>query len=200
MTQLGGSFRFVKLQVVAELLADLGCTGRLNIVEGNWSGDVVLVAGQIVDAHLGDEFGRAAFESIALGLRQADFSFSEEPVDAEQPPLVAESERETFLMALSEESAALASVIPTLSSIPRFGDVDSQVQVTIKRSTLSILPLIAAGQTLERIATGRGLARTLRDIASLVDGGLIWLEEPRPLPERWAAELKRTPVAMPHPR
>lgn len=77
-------------------------------------------------------------------------------------------------MALSDESVRLANLIPTLSSIPRFSDGGNEAQVTIKRATLNIIPLIATGQTLEAIARDRGLARTLRDVAALVDAGIIW--------------------------
>lgn len=98
-------------------------------------------------------------------------------------------------MALSDESVRLANLIPTLSWIPRFSDGGNEAQVTIKRATLNIIPLIATGQTLEAIARDRGLARTLRDVAALVDAGIIWLEEVSPLPRHWATELQRVRVA-----
>jgi hypothetical protein len=137
-------------------------------------------AGQVVDANLGDEHGRNALESIALGLRCADFNLAEEPVAGERPPLIAEADRVSYMTGLCAESDRLAKVIPTLSCVPRFVDqvphIAAEGQLTLRRSTLCFIPRIAAGQTVEKVARERGLARTLRDVADLVEGGLVWLD------------------------
>src|SRR5207302_1014671 len=75
MTQFGASLRFVDLAAVIELLASLASTGRLRVSYGAWTGEIVLRRGQIVAAHLGDEIGRAALESIAVGILDGDLSF-----------------------------------------------------------------------------------------------------------------------------
>jgi hypothetical protein len=69
-------------------------------------------------------------------------------------------------------------------------------QVMIGRATLNLIPLIGSGQTLEGLARQRGLARTLRDVAALVHGGLVRLEPKAesPAPVAPARPLRAAPV------
>jgi hypothetical protein len=186
MTQFGGSLRFVQISAVAELLAGLGATGRLYLKQGDWTGDLVLREGLIIGASLGTERGRAAFESIVLGLTCAEFSFVDEPVGADGKPLVDEAERSAYMNALKDDRERFEQLIPTLSSVPRLVNRPveglGEGQVTIGRATLTLIPVLVSGQTLEGLAHERGLGRTLRDVAALVQGGLVRLEEGPPVP------------------
>jgi hypothetical protein len=190
MTEFGGCFRFVQLSVVTQILADLACTGRLHITQDDWTGDLVLRGGQIVAASLEAERGRSALESIAIGMTQADFSFVDEPVSVDDEPLIDEAERMAYMNALKDERQYLEKSIPTLSCIPKLVDrpletMGGEAQITLGRATLKLIPVIASGQTLEAVARERGLASTLRDVAALLNGGLVRLElqEVSPVPD-----------------
>src|SRR5262249_15284223 len=118
MTQFGGSLRFVQLPAVAQLLAELRCTGRLRMRRDDWTGEIVLREGQIVGASLGAERGRAALEAIALALPDGDFDFVDGPVNEDGLTLVAEPERAAYLDRLNAERQRLSAAIPSLSMIP----------------------------------------------------------------------------------
>ena len=62
MTQFGASLRFVEFAAVAELLANLGSTGRLRISHGAWVGEILVRRGQMISASLGAETGQASLE------------------------------------------------------------------------------------------------------------------------------------------
>jgi Domain of unknown function (DUF4388) len=190
MTKLGGSLRLVRLPILVQLLADIEATGQLRIARDGWTGEVDFRGGQIVGARLGAEHGRPALESIALGLMDADFSFVETSISSDVESLVALEHRAAYMAGLSAEAQRLLQLIPSLSVTPRlsdapFGDA-TDAQVTVPTAALQLIPAIALGQRLEQIARQRGVARTLRDLVALVNGGLVSLE-PAPTP----------PVAVP---
>src|SRR5438445_11466944 len=100
MTQFGASLRFVDLAAVIELLASLASTGRLRVSHGAWTGEIVLRRGQIVAAHLGDETGRAALESIAIGILDGELSFVDEVVAEDVGVLLRPEHRAEYLQRL----------------------------------------------------------------------------------------------------
>jgi hypothetical protein len=185
MTQLGGSFRFVQLPAVTQLLAELGSTGRLCVTHADWAGEIVVHEGQIIEARLGAERGRAALEGIALALSDGEFSFVDDPVAAAAPDessevLLTSSERGAYLDRLGDEHQRLAKLIPSLKLVPRLveapnGD-SADTQVTIGAAALQLIPALVFGHPLDHVARQRGLARTLREVAVLMEGGLVKLE------------------------
>src|SRR6266851_2233530 len=183
MTQFGGSFRFVQLPAVTQLLADLRSTGRLCVAHQEWTGEIVVREGQIVGARLGAEHGRAALEAIAAALPDAEFSFTDEPVSETSEVLIPPAERAAYMERLGAEHQRLAKLIASLGLVPRLvSESDGKcadTQVTIGAAALQLIPALVFGHTLERIARERGLVRTLRDVASLMAGGLVTLE-PQP--------------------
>jgi hypothetical protein len=180
MTQFGGSFRFVQLAAVAELLAELRSTGRLCVAHAEWTGEIVVRGGQIVGARLGAEHGRAALEAIAVALPDAEFNFTDEPVDSASELLVSAAERAAYLERLGAEHLRVVKLIPSLGLVPRLRSESdgssADTQVTIGAAALQLIPLLVFGHTIEHIARDRGLARTVRDVASLMDGGLVTLD------------------------
>src|SRR5216684_5235681 len=134
MTQFGGSFRFVQVPAVAQLLADLRSTGRLCVAHQEWTGEIVVREGQIVGARLGAEHGRAALEAIAVALPDAEFSFTDEPVAETSEALVSAAERAAYLDRLGAEHQRLVKLIPSLGLVPRLvpasDDNSADTQVT----------------------------------------------------------------------
>jgi hypothetical protein len=194
MTQFGASLRFAELPAVAELLANLGSTGRLTLSSAESKGEILVRRGQIVGAFLGGETGKAALEAIALGFHDGELSFVDELVGEEGEPLVADDERAECMERLNAERRRLMDVIPSLALIPRLvelsGGDTAEGQVTVGASALQLVPALASGQTIKQLAAQRGLARTLRDVATLLEASVISLSDTAPAP-------KRAPVATP---
>lgn len=181
MTQFGGSLRFVQLPAVTQLLAELGSTGRLCVSHAEWTGEIFMRVGQIADARLGAEHGRAALEAIALALPDGEFSFVDEPVPAAEhasPALVPADERRAYLDGLGAERQRIARLIPSLTLVPRLVEAPADTQITIGAAALQLIPALVLGHSLATVAKRRGLARTLRDLAVLIEGGLVTLDPP----------------------
>jgi hypothetical protein len=191
MTKLCISLRFADLPAVVELLASFGGTGRLRINHVAWSGEILVRRGQIVRASLGAECGRAAFEGMAIGLLDGELHFADEALAEDGEPLLDPAESAKVLKRLSRERQQVVHLIPSLQLVPRLVETtdsrptDKRVTlVAVGAAALEILPSLAFGRTLEEIARERGLARTVRDIATLVAGSAVKLEAREP-PARW---------------
>lgn len=185
MTKLCTSLRFADLPAVAELLASAGSTGRLRITHGAWSGEILMRRGQIVRASLDAECGRAALEGMAIGLLDGEVNFADEALSEDGEPLLDPAESANVLKRLSRERQQMVSLIPSLQLVPRLVEstdsrpTDKRVTlVAVGAAALQIIPSLAFGRTLEEIARERGLASTVRDIATLVAGNTVKLEAP----------------------
>jgi len=200
MDQLKGSLRFIPLAAVTRFVASLGSTGRLKLSQGAWSGDITLRNGEVVAARLGGfETGRVALDGLVLGLGDADFAFADEPVDASLEPLMGRDELEAYLTGLIAERERLHLPTDALSRVPCLIDQPANgseaSQVTIQAGALQLIPALLHGNTLEQIAQRRGLARTLRELATLQAGGLARLEAAPVSAQPAAAPVAAAPVA-----
>ena len=196
MDQLKGSLRFVSLPAVTQFIAGLGTTGRLKLMQGAWSGEITLRDGQIVGAQLGTERGRSALEGMVLGLSEAEFAFLDGVVDAEAEPIVGRDKLGGFMAALVSERDGLMDTLGTLNGVPRLIDSGPEgTQVTMQAGALQLIPMLVHGQTLEQIGLRRGLARALREIAALREGGLVEIDPGRATAEPTTATA--TPASAP---
>jgi hypothetical protein len=179
LEQLRGRLSTIPLPAVLQLLCQLHSSGRVRISQGIWSGEFALRGGEIVSARLAHEHGRAALEGMVLGFANADFMFAEEDVEDSEELLVSSHALADFLARMSVEREQLKHVTCVLDSVPQLVEdtaTDLNVQpVTIDGTTLSLLPALVYGRTLEMIAQRRGLMRTLREVAALHAAGLVCL-------------------------
>jgi hypothetical protein len=88
--------------------------------------------------------------------------------------------------------------VPCLVDQPAEGDQESS-QVTIQAAALQLIPALVYGHTLEQIAQRRGLARTLREIAVLRNGGLVRLESAPADPTAGAQRTRAATAPAPGP-
>ena len=206
MDQLKGSLRFIPLPAVTQFIAGLGSTGRLQVTQGAWSGEITLGTGQVVGAQLGAERGRPALDGLVLALTEAEFAFVDGPSAPEAEPLLSREELAGYMAGLVAERERLQPVVGMLSSVPCLIDQPASggsdgSQVTIQAAALQLIPALVYGHTLEQIAQQRGLARTLREIAALRSGGLVRLEATPAAPATPAPTLQvvpPTPAAADH--
>lgn len=199
MDQLKGSLRFVSLPALTQFIVGLGTRGSLKLSQGVWSGEITLRDGQIIDAQLGTERGRAALESMVLALTEAEFAFLDGVVDSDAEPIVGRDELGRFLAALVAERERLLVTAGALNGVPRLIDICPEgSQVTVPAGAWQLVPMLVHGHTLEQIALRRGLARTLRELARLREAGLVQTIEPGRATETPAAMT--TPADVPAPR
>ena len=202
MDQLKGSLRFIPLPAVTQFIAGLGSTGRLQVSLGAWSGEIALGNGQVVGAQLGAERGRPALDGMVLALTEADFAFVDGPAEVAGEPLLSREELASYMAGLVAERERLQPVVGMLNSVPCLVDqhtTGSETnQVTIQAAALQLIPALVYGHTLEQIARRRGLARTLREIAALRNGGLVRLEAtPAAPPTLQAIPAAQAPARAP---
>jgi hypothetical protein len=182
MRELVASLAFAGLPSLAQLLADLGSTGRMRITKEAWSGEIVFRRGQMVSARLANESGRAAVEGISIGLSDGDVSFEHESLEVDSEPLVEPAEMTGYLMRLSVVRDRIAELIPSLHTIPtlveRVEPGTGQRPVTPGMAGPYVNPELVSGRTLDQVAFDRGLGRTVREVAGLVEAGVVRLVRP----------------------
>jgi hypothetical protein len=186
------------LAALVRFLAGLGKSGRVAVAQGGWRGEVRLHRGALVGARLGDTTGAAAFEGMALGLRDARFVVRDEAEpgpDGEGQWRVAADALPAYLERLLAERERLLRLVPSLRLVPRPRSVPvTDGQVTIGADALALLPALAGRETVEHLARTRGLAACLRQVAALVELGLVELGPAAP-----PASQPSAPVPSPAP-
>jgi Domain of unknown function (DUF4388) len=181
MTQLSGTAAGITLTVIVRVLAELRLTGRLQVSQDGWTGDVAFDQGQIVAVEFGTERGWPALEAILLALPEGQCSFSPEAPTAEPNSALSLEALEARLDQVAQRRARLASRVPSLTAVPRMReprDWRSGADVTLPRSALSTFMAIDGRRSVGELCLGHGLVRTLTDLATLVDLGLIDMEVP----------------------
>jgi hypothetical protein len=182
---LSGSLSSLNLPAILRFLSGLQKSGELSVSYQRWQGTVALQDGALIGASLGSESGASAFEGMAIGLPEGKFVFRE---DAPAPTASAWSvdvgEVAGYLSRLEAERAQLLGQLPRLGLVPALaptpGPTTSSETVTIDADALALLPHLSRRCTVEQLALERGLARTIRHVARLVELGLIILETPAP--------------------
>jgi len=198
VTELSGSLEGIGLLAVVRFLASVAPTGRLALVDGSLQGWLDLDAGALVGATFDQEHGLPALEAIALALGTGRFEFHDTP-PAEHSLRLAPAEIDERLEQLAQEQRVLAAAIPSLSGVPSvILDEAAEAQngqVALERDTLRLLLRLDGRRTVAQLARERGLLRTLRQLAQLVQLGLARIDLPSTAPV--AAAPPPTPEPAP---
>src|SRR5579885_196658 len=208
MTDLYISMHTTGLTLGMRALAGLRLTGRMAVVRDRWAGELSFDEGRIVGAAFGAEQGILALEAILCAMPHARCTFLEGPPASERNLDLAGDHLERHLDELGQRAAALASVIPSLTAVPRRAELDDLFrpgeQVVLPGSALATLLLVDGQRTVQDLCRDRGLVRALDDLALLVHRGLVCMEarsgEPvtrlAGLPYRLAALLRAARVHL----
>jgi hypothetical protein len=171
------TLRFSRLSATVDLLAGAGGTGRLGLTHGVWRGEVLLQDGEIFDATLGAESGLAALDGLGLGFLDGRLTFAASEHRQSASPLLGGADQRAYLEQLDAERSKLRAIVPSLALVPRVADTSgSNARPALGAAALELLAHLGRGEAVEQIAIQRGLARTLRDLASVVEAGLVVLE------------------------
>jgi uncharacterized protein DUF4388 len=181
VTELSGTLEGIGLAPLVSFLAGLGKTGRLAIDDGPMGGEVLLEAGQVVGAAFDAERGLPALDAIGLALGKGRFQFTEQDgLLTEHNLTLTSQELRQHLDQLDREQAMLAAAIPSLSAVPRVvvDEADGQDEIGLDRDTLRLLLVIDGNRSVAALARERGLLRTLKQLARLVQLHLVRVEAP----------------------
>ena len=180
MTELSGTLDGIGLAPLVGFLTDLSKTGRLAVSDGPTNGTVYLESGRVVGAVFGAERGVAALDAIGLALGSGRFGFVDDTGEPDRNLALEPAELKRHLDQLTRERATLAAAVPSLTAVPRavVDDSSEQDELALDRDTLRLLLALDGRQTVTQLAQERGLMRTLKQLAKLVELGLARLDVP----------------------
>jgi hypothetical protein len=158
---------------------------------------VYLEEGRVVGAGFGSERGLAALDAIGLALGSGRFGFVDDGAEPDRNLAMEPADLRRHLDQLQKERAKLAAAIPSLTAVPRAAVDDSadQDELALDRDTLRLLISLDGRQTVTQLAQERGLMRTLKQLARLVELNLASLDVPT---SQYAAPPP-TPISTPTP-
>ncbi|HLH21420.1 MAG TPA: DUF4388 domain-containing protein [Chloroflexota bacterium] len=172
----------IDLDVVVRVVVGLRLSGRLCVQRDGWTGSVSFDHGQIIAAEFETEQGWSALEAILVTLADGQCTFSHQAIATDgslpEPPESLEAQ----LDRAARRRARLASAGPSLSAVPQLhpleGARQSGGEVTLPCSALTTLMAIDGQRTVGQLGLAGGLVRTLENLATLVDLGLVVIAEP----------------------
>jgi hypothetical protein len=183
---MAGVLEGIGLPALMRFLGGLRVSGRLRLTRAHWVGDLTLAGGDVVGAAFGPERGGEALEAISLALTDGDFAFEAGEVGRERDSGLPEEAARHVQRVLDEYRSGTG---PLLSPTVVYWAVDPMEAgtdggpVSLDRGTLHTLTAVAArGRTVDEIAAFRGLARSVREIATLSALGLVSSEDLPPAP------------------
>jgi hypothetical protein len=178
MTELCISTAGRDLALIVRLLASLRLTGRLEVVQGHWAGSMCFDQGRLVAAAFQTEQGLLALEALLIALPDGRCTFySGAPANVANLQL-GRRELEAEVQQLAQRQARLERVVPSLAMVPRASDAPDTPSlldevIALPRSALATLAAIDGRRNINAICGKRGLVRTLEDLATLENRGLI---------------------------
>ena len=173
---------------LVHLLTDLHKTGLLHLEDRRWAGEMGFVDGSLVSAAFESERGLAALDVMLLLLRNADFRFADATSVHDRNVELAENEVQDHLTAYAQGRAGLGQRIPSLDAVPILIEGGTTPpageRFVLDRSAVRLLLEIDDRRTVDDMLGGESTSQTLKDLARLVDLGLVRMK----LPDASAAE------------
>lgn len=179
--ELSGELTGIGLRPLVRFLSDLKKSGILLIHEDRWTGTLGLVDGHIVGANFADEQGLAALDAIFFALQHGSFEFNSR-ADCEHNVLVQPWELAEHLDSLDAEIGQLGNLVTSLSAVPAHTEVIPDREFALTRTSISLLLAVDGRRTVADHARERGLLATLRELAVLLQLGLVTMQTQAPAP------------------
>jgi hypothetical protein len=177
--ELSGDLNGIGLRPLVNFLSDLKKSGRLVVRDDRWTGTIGMLDGQIAGANFADEQGLAALDAIFFALQHGTFEFNSGGRCEQNVPMQPRALAE-HLETLDEEVQQLANVVTSLSAVPGHSESIPDGEITLTRSSLALLLAVDGRRTVADHARDRGLLATLRDLAELIQLGLVSMQAPTP--------------------
>ncbi|MBV9323604.1 MAG: DUF4388 domain-containing protein [Chloroflexi bacterium] len=177
--ELSGQLRGIGLRPLVNFLSDLNKNGRLVVRDDRWTGTISFVDGQIVGANFAGEQGLAALDAIFFALEHGSFDFNT-TADCEHNVLVQPQALAEHLDTLHGEIQQLGDVVTSLSAVPGHAESIPDGEFALTRSSLALLLAVDGRRTVADHAREHGLLATLRELATLIQLGLVTMQAPAP--------------------
>jgi Domain of unknown function (DUF4388) len=175
VAELSGSLDGIGLVPLVRFLTTVVGSGRLVVRDAELSGRLDIEDGVLVGAVFDHEQGMPALEAVALALANGRFDFREADGPVDHNLRLSADQLSEALDRLNREQVALSAAVPSLSAVPHLlldqGSDDRQV--SLDRDTLRLLIRLDGRRTVAELARERGLLRTLRQVAQLVQLTLV---------------------------
>lgn len=191
MGEFYGSLQDIGLPEILSFLKGLNKTGSLRISQGRLTAEASLDAGRVTAASFGEERGASALEAIMLGLSSGSFTFTDGSLAGGQNVDLEPDELQARLAAFDEERKALALAVPSLAGVPRVAKAPGTTgEVVLDGGAIETLLAVNGERTIAELARTHGLVQTARELAKLLDNGLISVDaqEPEPVAQRTIEE------------
>ena len=184
MAELSGSLEGIGLVALVRFLTSVAEAGRLVIRDGDMTGVLDINDRSVVGATFDHERGMPALEAIALALGRGRFDFRDATQPVERNLRLASEQVGERLEQLAREQATLSAAIPSLLAVPYLilEEGNDNREVALDRDTLRLMIRLDGQRTVAELARERGLLRTLRQLAQLVQMGLARVEAGEAVP------------------
>jgi Domain of unknown function (DUF4388) len=178
VAELTGRLEGIGLVPLVQFLTSVAGNGRLIVRDAELSGRLDIEDGVLVGAVFEHEQGTPALEAIALALANGRFDFREANGPIDHNLRLSADQLSEVLDRLNREQVALRAAVPSLSAVPHLmlGEGSDDRQVSIDRDTLRLLTRLDGRRTVAELARERGLLRTLRQVAQLVQLTLVQVD------------------------
>jgi hypothetical protein len=177
VAELNVSLSNIDLILVVQIITDLQLTGQVQAVQDDLTGAFSFDQGRMIGAAFDTEYGLAALELIFLTMPDAVCTFSAALPVSEPDIDLSGRDLDTFLYELSRRRWHLAAAVSSLAAVPQMihpHEVSELGEtVVLPPRALTTLQMIDGRRTVRAISQDLGLARTICDLAILVDRGLI---------------------------
>ncbi|MDQ3699509.1 MAG: DUF4388 domain-containing protein [Chloroflexota bacterium] len=170
------------LPALLRLLTGLRKTGCLRLVDGRWCGLVYLDGGAVTAAFLGSERGLQALDAMLIAIPRGRFVFVHGQQTGEVNIVLRGTALQSHVDEMAVRTVELCAAVPSVFATPQLVAsrlVSSTASVALDggapatESAQQTLKAVNGQRTVLELAVGRGLARTVEDLARLTAGGLI---------------------------
>ena len=175
--ELCGELSGIGLRPLVDFLSDLRKNGKLVVRDDPWTGTIGLLEGRIVGAKFANEEGLTALDAIFFSLQRGSFEFKTTAYCEHNLTVQSEALAEHLDM-LDREAQQLAEVVTSLSAIPGHCESIPEGEITLTRSSLTLLLALDGRRTVAEHARERGLLATLRELSELIQLGLVSMQTP----------------------
>jgi hypothetical protein len=191
--ELSGDLTGIGLRPLINFLSVLKKSGRLVVRDDRWTATIGMLDGQLVGANFADEQGLAALDAIFFALQHGTFEFTT-TAHCEHNVLLQARPLAEHLDSLDAELQQLADVVTSLSSVPGHSESIPDGDITLTRSSLALLLALDGRRTVSDHARQRGLLATLRELAELIQLGVVSLQTAPPEIGTVSAQPRGTPT------
>jgi hypothetical protein len=181
MTELSGMLDGLGLSAIVRFLSGLHKSGRLELTQHDWVGEIHFDSGRLTHASLGTRTGLIALDALVEVLPGASFTFDSHAQPTDEPTI--QLGNDDLLAHVDEVAARVARGqrrLPEANAVPAQATIESGAEepLQLDRAALQTLLLVDGQRSVREIVAQRGSLDALWHLARLGEAGLIQLDRP----------------------